>query len=264
MLAAVARRSARPRTRCGRRCGRGTRPWAGAARPWPRSPRTTCTGPRGCSRRTATSAPGADRGQRRRHERVRRAQHGLARDAGEVRAPRARRRPSSRRATAGQLVPGLPGRLEALGHRRPRTSGSESSTSSISACRRARSRWSKPIANRAKSGALCRKRKRLSSSGAASGDARSRAQPRRPATRSPRSACQILSGRVCALASAVRQAGRYRVPRRCSSLRISRKRRDGALDASPGRCRSPHRAGESRRRRPTLARRPARRSARAS
>ncbi len=56
-----------------------------------------------------------DRGQRRRHERVRRAEHRLALDAGEVER-RERAAGPARERDRGQSVPRLPGRLEARGH----------------------------------------------------------------------------------------------------------------------------------------------------
>ena len=96
--------------------------------------------------------PRADRRQRRRHERIRRAQHGLPPDAREMQARRARLRPSSRPATAGTPVVGLPRRFEARRPCRPRSTGRSRCTSSISACSLARSRGSKPSANRLKSG----------------------------------------------------------------------------------------------------------------
>ena len=52
VLGDSSRRSARPRRRCGRRCGPERQREAVAARPWPRSRQMTCTGLRDCSPRT--------------------------------------------------------------------------------------------------------------------------------------------------------------------------------------------------------------------
>ena len=145
MLGAVVRRSARCRRRCGRRCGPGTPPAACAARPASKSANDMHRSSR-LQSTNCTSAPGADRGQRRGHEGVRRAQHGLALDAGEVQ--RGQRAAGPARA---RPPPGASFQASQAASKRAIMSASdqrlESRTSSISACSRARSRWSNPIAN---------------------------------------------------------------------------------------------------------------------
>ena len=97
----------------------------------------------------------------------------------------------------------------------------ESSTSSISSCRRARSRWSKPIAKRAKSGAVWSEAEAeaVVMLGSRTLTRERRAAPPAdgvaPACRLP-----ILPARVRA-GKRVRQVGRYRVSAVCSSARIS-------------------------------------------
>ena len=94
---------------------------------------------------------GVDRGQRRRHEGVGRAEHRLAPARRRTRAPPGRRRPSwrGRGWAARSTRPSAARRPPAS---RPSDHCSESSTSVQSSKRRARSRWSNPIANLVASG----------------------------------------------------------------------------------------------------------------
>ena len=139
------RRSARRRRRCGRRCGRGTPP---AAR-WPRPCATKSSNDMQRSSRlqstnTGRAAGALDR-QRGRHEGVRGAEDLARPRRRRSRAPPARRRSSRRR----RRRRGRYGRAQAASNRsvsrplRPALGGDDPSQS---ACRRGRSRRSKPIA----------------------------------------------------------------------------------------------------------------------
>ena len=97
MLAAVGSDLLRPRRRCGRRCGRGTRPcglWRSRLGLEVRERHAEVLA---VAVDELHLGAGADRRERRGHERVRRAQHRLALHLGEVAAPPVPRPPNWRR-----------------------------------------------------------------------------------------------------------------------------------------------------------------------
>ena len=84
--------------------------------PWPRSRQRTCTGPRGCSRRTRRARPRHGR-ERRGHERVRGTQHRLPRDPRKVKRRQRAAGPARHSHRRDPVLLG-PGGLEARHHGR--------------------------------------------------------------------------------------------------------------------------------------------------
>ena len=231
------RRSARCRTRCGRRCARGTRRAAGSARPWPRSRRTTCTGPRDCSRRTPPARPAFI------------AASGVAMkvfDGHSTVSPctlakcRAARAPPDQLPVADRLgaVVGLPAPPRSGGSSRPRTSGPSRSP------RRSGRAGAPGRAGRTRSRSA---RSRADRSGCArkpwsSCASRAQVTPIVPAAAPPASAAPSRLRQRC-------QRGRtVPISWRLSSLTISSQRRARCAGGSRWSCRNPHRAGGSRHR----------------
>ena len=153
--------------------------------------------------------PGPKRRQRRGHERVGRAQNGLALDAGEVQRGQCPTGPAGQ-GHGRQLVPLGPGRLQARDHRGLRPAlriqhlvdqrVQAGAIAVVEADREPREIWDCPYRRRGSGGHECRRR-----AGAASG-----APLRRP-RRDPRAPLAMLSVAVRP-GKPVRQAGRYRVP----------------------------------------------------
>ena len=212
----------------------------------PRSRRTTCTGPRGCSRRTRRSAPDADRGQRRGHERVRRAQDGLAgctpAKCSAASAPPAQldeRDGGQRRCSASQAC------LEARRHRRPRTSG-WSRAPRRSARAGARGRDGRSRSRSGRSQAALGRRKLLSSSSRQERQSEARAATRFAGRRTRSRAWPANRSQACDARRQACQTGRTVPSSAPSALQDQLERLRRCARGNAWRCRSPRRAGGSR------------------